>query len=134
MSDKKYLVPEGMLKAAQSAGVQADGFRAYNLAVCLEAAIRWLAENPVVPTDAQAQAMIRVESKATGHSWDMIKAPGSEWQRICFLAPEPEVPDAVKDLMVFRDQYIPIDLKIEITAADVNQRILEAHRIGKSGK
>ena len=50
--EKRYVVPDGMLKAIHAAmitvipgGTQPDYERAMG-----EAAIRWLAENPIVPT------------------------------------------------------------------------------------
>lgn len=51
--EKKYVVPEGMLKAAIEAGQAHDGFKANNLPVCLEAVVRWWSENPTVPTMRQ---------------------------------------------------------------------------------
>jgi hypothetical protein len=96
MSEKRYIVPEGMLKAVQNAlvgywhdhTVTSDS----SITVVLEAAVRWLSENPIVPTEQ--------EYRDFGVKFDFqgVKCI-AEWQRRMFLAPEPEVPEAIKDLM-----------------------------------
>ena len=81
---KKIIVPDGMLKAMNSAFD--NGRRTTSLLG--EAALLWLSENPVVPTHDQFDAM-------RGTYRDIC----AEWQRRMFLAPEPEVPEEVKDLL-----------------------------------
>lgn len=89
MQDKKYLVPEGMLKAALA--VPWSGRFTED---ALLAAIHWLAENPIVPTPKQREALT-LEYSNTSHAlegtshqtaWLMM-----EWPRRMFLAPEPQV-------------------------------------------
>lgn len=99
MIKKKYEVPEGMLKAAgaNSSGVDPCGFYLY---MPLEAALRWLSENPIVPTDEQFENCL---SSAAGRpttmewqnmtEWNRAKALCVEWQRQMFLAPELEAPE-----------------------------------------
>ena len=79
MSDKRYIVPEGMLKAAHDEAVRSAG----QIGKCLEAGLRWLSENPIVPTEQQLS-----DIAADAHvCMDEVIA---EWQRRMFLAPEPE--------------------------------------------
>ena len=54
-----------------------------------------------------------------------------EWQRRMFLAPEPNLLD---DLYIFPNQFIPVDLKVDISANDVNVRINEAYRRGQQSR
>jgi hypothetical protein len=53
----------------------------------LEAALRWLSENPRVPTDAQIEDM-KIKLVPVHPHWSNIVA---EWQRRMFIAPDPEV-------------------------------------------
>ena len=68
----------------------------------LEAALRWLSENPIVPTPPPISGdylAIREDYKMsrTSFSWESYYAV--EWQRRMFLAPETEVPEEIKDLV-----------------------------------
>ena len=87
MPEKKYLVPEGMLRAAE---------RAYNDCISednrseetVEAALRWLAENPIVPTakkSAELEILCKLNDEPTCS--DAIFYC-SEWQRRMFLRRE----------------------------------------------
>lgn len=136
---KKIKVPEGMLKAAIDASHQANrpcpefAFEYYR--PILEAALRWLSEHPSVPTDEQWKELVK--------DWERgrhpMEAPSMEdiyplWASHMFTAPEPEVPDAVKDLLMIppgQDGH-PDSNKF---CADVNSNILEAFQRGqKSSK
>lgn len=93
MTEKKYVVPEGMLDAAygyarlENSPASRDHYRAV-----LKAALRWFSENPIVPTDEQLQNL-RADVQL-----DPIGKPNAmaayhrgmvvEWQRRMFLAPE----------------------------------------------
>jgi hypothetical protein len=84
MSERKYIVPEGMLRAFErrwtSLPQQPESFEQQRYASLL-AALRWLSENPIVPTRAQVDQMV-----ADG-TWMAV-----EWQRRMFLAdPEPKM-------------------------------------------
>lgn len=103
MNEKKYIVPEGMLKAVEGRYrmVYSSGFNPPVVRANLEAALRWLSENPIVPTDQQEMEIYKkyistVSDKA--YPIYLLK----EWQRRMFLAPEPEVPEAVKDILYVR--------------------------------
>ena len=89
MSETKIKIPEGMLEAA-AMELSDVGFRsdviAYDVKRMLKAALRWLSENPIVPTDAQIEEM-KIKLVPVHPHWSNIVA---EWQRRMFLAPEPE--------------------------------------------
>ena len=124
MGEKRVVVPEGMYDAAmkyQDSGIQCGA--------ALEAALRWLSENPIVPTEEQAQYMYDGK-KGLGHA-GTIRYCMIEWQRRMFLAPEPNPLD---DLYIFPNQFIPVDLKVDISANDVNVRINEAYRRGQQSR
>ena len=95
---KKIIVPEPMLSAAEDSGA---GCGSRSCEMILEAALRWLSENPIVPTDEQAKLLGKVyASNNFGSDYhDSLKRTVVEWQRRMFLAPEPEVPEEVKDLL-----------------------------------
>lgn len=102
--EKKYVVPEGMLKAFNnSLEVQQafvvdghEGNREYAIGPALEAALGWLAENPLAPSNQQAREMLE---DADGEGYGLYPEVIAEWQRRMFLAPEPKVPDAIADLV-----------------------------------
>jgi hypothetical protein len=143
MSEKRYLVPEGMWHAAEHAAE--CGFTQRQI---LEAALRWWSENPIMPKDDQLDEMICdnpiimkfISDEAEDSELDaavdkyrvlfsvMLHSLMSEWQRRMFLAPNPEVPEAVKDLL------LPCDTVIQQPAKDRNADILEAYRRGKKSK
>lgn len=90
MNDVK--VPEGMLEAAFKAPYSEDVGDG-DVRSILEAALRWLMENPIVPTDEQRAELGRLapyEDPGNGkiHSWVAV-----EWQRRMFLAPEAIIPE-----------------------------------------
>lgn len=102
MSEKKYVVPQGMYEAAlkhQDSGILCEA--------ALLAAIRWLAENPIFPTPQQVTAATDDYAK-TSHSlrgsphhmaWMMM-----EWPRRMFLAAPEE----------------PVNMELELLAAKTN--------------
>jgi hypothetical protein len=94
MNEKKIVVPEGMLDAFRKAETH-HGFLwdAKVLEAMLTAALRWLAENPMVPSHKQVQDIAQSNVYYTSDVSKWI----AEWQRRMFLAPEPEVRQFVKD-------------------------------------
>jgi len=95
---KKIVMPEGMLKAAMDSRMETYGHIAgWSEGMCsqvLRAALRWLSENPMVPTDEQMH-QLRASSTATipANLWRDVVV---EWQRRMFLAPEQDDPDPEK--------------------------------------
>lgn len=123
MSYRKILVPEGMLTAACTAnhvgGIGGSG----PLVNVLEAALLWLSENPIVPSDEQINSLF--EAHKYGVSRDAWKFYFSEWQRRMFLAPEPEVPAEIKGLIDGMDSMAKYEREWATKVA------LEAFRLGK---
>lgn len=118
-------IPEGMLKAVSAA--LAEHWKERTLAdgstvdVALEAALRWLAENPIVPTDEQAKELWN-HPKVLHGSEHYAKAMARDWQRMMFLAPEPEYIGS-EELGRFCARYQRID-----------EAVIEAYRRGKESK
>jgi hypothetical protein len=112
-------VPEGMLQAGRSVysvyATAEEGAR-----VILEAALRWLSENPIVPTDGQ---IFQDSIPYDGNEINAIRHHVVGFQRRMFLAPEPEVPEEIKDLL-----YDPKDGPNKV---DRNDAIIEAYRRGQ---
>jgi len=104
MSDKKYVVPEGGLKAAVAQAFESGKFLNRRLwteffsgssAGCvkltrsiLEGFIRWQAENPPKASMKQLQEMYDKVDKGNGGTY--IPSYLEEWIRRMYLAPEPE--------------------------------------------
>jgi len=128
MSENRLQIPDGMTVAAHNApGLENDGNKYYYISKGLEAALRWWKENPSMPTDEQLDTMKRDLRFRDGVDFDLQKLC-AEWQRRAFLAPEPEVPDAILALICREDETPPCR-KV------YNERILEAYRRGqKAGK
>lgn len=128
MSEKRYVVPEGMVQAGATGWLAARGEDGklnpmdVSRSVLIEA-LRWWSENPMVPTDQQLQEMRQAipRNGLTYDSWVAV-----EWQRRCFLAPEPEVTEAVKDLLLEKSAWIS-----DILVNTVNRDLLEAYRRGQ---
>ena len=128
---KKIIVPEFVLKAASDAwNATKTGDRVtHNIA---EAALCWLSENPIVPTQQQASEMWQVYVGLRGNAVDSIAGCMAEWQRRMFITPEPEVPEEVKDLLL--DENIPTADYSRPTRDYYNTQILEAFRRGQKSK
>ena len=124
--EKKIAIPEGMLEAAVAAvKIPVSGQLARNQTHdILEAALRWLSENPIVPTMEQA-----TEMSDSGHPCVLDGVwYATEWQRRMFLAPEPEVPEEIKDLLwSIGGTWMQTDKKH-------NNEVAEAYRRGKEAK
>ena len=87
----KIVVPEGMLEAAldgveELAGVGVFGM--VGIRTALEAALCWLAENPVVPGHIQTIGLCQVYESRSGDYCQSIRDVATEWQRRMFLAPD----------------------------------------------
>jgi len=88
MSEKNVKVPEGMLKSVASTWeVSSHAISISQAEAIIDAALRWLSENPIVPTDEQVkdcwQGMNPNLSSMGLHRQLLV-----EWQRRIFLAPE----------------------------------------------
>jgi hypothetical protein len=128
MSEKRYVVPEGGVEAfwAEFSGGLRGPESDRRTRDGLAAFARWLSENPIVPTHEQ-----RIELTDKFYNLDVpaterFQALFAEWQRRMFLAPGPEVPEEIKDLLLQED------VKNAFFRPDiVNERVLEAYRRGQ---
>ena len=140
MSEKKIVVPDWMLtRACEYYQRTSQGYPRMDMVTLvrgtLEAALRWLSENPIVPTDEQLKDLrgsIHPQEATGGGRWmgaTDVEEGAVEWQRMMFLAPEPEIPDQIKDLI--REQTLPTGQWYTIGVDVHNQAILEAFRRGQ---
>jgi hypothetical protein len=129
--EKKIVVPEGMSLAVGHAVFEECGSRQFHplIRVALEAALRWLSVNPIVPTAKQFVDLFDELSEV--NDGKLSHRCVVEWQRRMFLAPEPEVPEAVSDLTVEMIDGIP-DYKC--SRQRFNSTIAEAYRRGQQSK
>lgn len=109
MSENNYVVPDGMINAAWEAVAakmkecveEGSGNRVAELHIArisLEAAVRWISENPPVPTSEQALA-IEVSYPTRIHSPSRTKF-AEEWIRRMFLATkEKPIPDGIVEYL-----------------------------------
>lgn len=142
MSDKKYVVPEGGLKAAFDAVSSSNGTFLERYALdhikvkpmvekALEAFIAWQSENPILPTRDQAFEILqrfKVESNGC-HSFRIADAL-VEWQQIMYLTPEPEVPKSVFDTLYARGTVDGPGCTC-VMVEDAVKALREAYRLGQ---
>jgi hypothetical protein len=86
----KYIVPEGMLKAAVRVGPHGCESEIKRI---IEAALLWLSENPIVPTPDQMDGCcddIKGAKSLMMNVHEIAIHCSVEWQRRMFVAPEPE--------------------------------------------
>jgi hypothetical protein len=130
---KKILVPKGMATAGRLAFGEFYGFRdpkeLHGGAVefVLQEALRWLSDNPIVPTPKQIEDMVRSWHGKCDVS-DFVVLVMHEWQRRMFLTPELEVPEAVEDLMWGSGKANEDDDRCH------NEDVIEAYRRGQQSK
>jgi hypothetical protein len=119
MSETRYIVPKGMLEAADYQwrhGVQLEGL--------IEATLRWLAEHPMVPTDEQINEFYAGESEA-GVSFDFLRRFAVWYQKRMFLEPAAVVPKEVEDLLWYGTTDV---------SRDHDAKVIEAYRRGQKSK
>ena len=134
MSETKIQVPEGMLKAIRERYVGNDNCGRY----ILEAALRWLSENPIVPSEADVMEILqeRVESHHISGKEYCAIPPATvrfvirESQRRMFLAPEPEVPSEIRDI----DAWITVYLGSHPEIENIRRNFLLTFRRGQQSK
>lgn len=91
--NRKIVIPEGMLNAACSAQsakrIDPEGWMIVRES--LEAALIWLANNPIVPNEEVISDISLEMGRVTSGA---ISKMLQEWQRRMFLAPEP-IPESI---------------------------------------
>ena len=135
MNEKKIVAPKGMVQAGATGWLSSRGSDGQmnpmevSRSVLIES-LRWLSEYPIVPSHEVIQSMLgepRCPLRDCPPS-TQIRYVATEWQRRMFLAPEPEIPEAVKDLLLSESS---LDREAYFRPGIYNQRILEAFRRGK---
>lgn len=126
---KQIIVPDGMVEAVMAncvvVGVcQGKAVSLTTIAAreVLRRALEWLVANPIVPQTVDEYRKL-LALKNYEISFDAQQFYYAEWQRRMFLAPEPKIPEAIKDLM----PHYPDKESHEWA-------IVEAYRRGKEGR
>ncbi len=137
MSEKKIVVPEGMLDAAvddhmayweqvydayrtSAMGVQEEARVRESFTAAFKVGLRWLSEHPIVPREAVMKECEKGWLDEGGNrKGDFFSYVLLEWQRRMFLEPEPDIPKSIADL-------------VHNVNGDVESRIVEAYRRGKA--
>jgi hypothetical protein len=134
MSEKKYVVPQGMLDAAYQ--YYPASFAMPAVRSIVEAALQWLAENPMEPSDDQigdiVKRCISVYPKWRNMTeWSRAKIICMEWQSSMVLSVDTDAP--IIDLIYHQPLGIPVVLDNSSVSVsdDVNGRIREAYRRGQ---
>lgn len=131
MSGKKIVVPEEMLDAVNGASVVAQNLHDESLFEMLEAALRWLSDNPIVPTVEQSSDMMEKFPVNTTRNVCV------EWQRRMFLASKPDFPEEMHNLLWSERETgnPPSATSVSVHARQVhNRQIVEAYRLGQQSK
>lgn len=89
MAENKYAVPDGMLNAVRRAAKD-RGSNCMCSREDLEEAVRWIAENPIIPSDKWIRDHNESAHKLL-HPYELTARIIDEWQRRMFLAPEPKI-------------------------------------------
>ena len=137
MSEKRYAVPEGMLKAAENAALSGMPMPRGGslLPKILEAALRVL-DGELETLSSSYNVQFGSHSEAAVNRFSdrrKGKMQAIEDVRRMFLAPEPEVPEAVKDLGCTPEQLATLDGVNKEIAIRANNAIAEAYRRGQKG-
>src|ERR1700677_119276 len=111
MSDKRIRIPSEMRHAAFKAvankhGVSTVGAMAESwaddAAVAVEAALLWLSEHPIVPTNdliGDCYEKVYGVRLSTSADYDRVGKFVAESQRRMFLSPQPEIQEEIADLL-----------------------------------
>ena len=89
-SERKYVVPNKMRVAVARTVFDECGKCDFHpqIRVALEAACRWLSENPIVPSETDAIILADVSLRAGDDRNKQVEDVATEWQRRMFLAPD----------------------------------------------
>lgn len=120
MRQKTIMIPKGMMEAV---GYENNAFAQELARRVIISALVWLTENPVLPLDEEAARIVDEThfSTLTARCIEFARL----WQQRMFLAPEPEVPNDVKELLYPDPNGVNFD---------VNHTILEAYRRGQRSR
>lgn len=125
MSERKIVIPEGMLDAAfrkAKLSLDTSDARTQNgIELAVEAALKWLGENPIVPTEEQHRKIIADWNSEYRVARGYVDFVG-EWQRRMFIAPDPD--EEIKDLL------FSANLADSSTIEIANNKLRDAYRRG----
>lgn len=136
MNERKIIVPEGLLKAGAKE-IDCGGSMPANAAVLagqvLQGALKWLAENPIVPTLADVKEFHSPEMLQLSYHGQLQEAC-VRWQRRMFLAPTTD-DEPIKDLLwtgkgVNNDSRMVVGDEEYIRFLTSNERVIEAYNRG----
>lgn len=105
MSDKRVVVPEGMLEVAENGFRHADPARykdcTYLASMILEAALRWQRENAPVPSEMQMRALrFATADNSFTHDYNQRAIHlAVEWIRRMYDAPDHRFDELIGDLI-----------------------------------
>jgi hypothetical protein len=131
-------VPEGMLDAFVRKMI--EGRHAVNSIqnhkkvwrADLAAALLWLAENPIAPSEEDVREIWgEMSLRADTRSWEDVRDTATELHRRMFLRKTGALPDEVKDLLI---TDIPDFPSFSVSRELANYRITRAYQFGKEGK
>lgn len=130
--ERKILVPEGMLKAAMDWAVTNHVHGMVVVGGVVEAALRWLSENPIVPSEAEMAKIMAYWRE--GHPENFYIYCSVEWQRRMFLAPELEVPEEFNKAVIFILDEVSRRETAPSNAVPKLFKAFEAYRRGQKAK
>lgn len=144
MNDKKIVIPQGMLNAANegldrwSGGPNSRVYcvedRANVARVTLESALLWLSEHPIEPNRKQRVHLSLISTAESGELTS-IRSICTEWQRIMFLASDSQTTEAIKDLLWSSHPCITkLDWSLAKYDAAHDSGVAEAYRRGQQSK
>lgn len=107
---------------------------AANVDNMLEAALRWLSENPMVPSEHQAWEILTALPDNRIASTAQLQTEIGEWQRRMFLAPELEVPKWIEEVIFIHDFVIEDDALYRKVKEKLRAVCREAYRRGKESR
>lgn len=117
---KKIKVPEGMIDAADNTLVPRKSKE-----TILEAALEWLADNPIIPSDLEAAKLMQdaydIGWKRPFSGLDYVTFYAAEWQKRMFLEPEYMIGSETIGQFCVRHQTIETAVK-------------EAYELGRKSK
>jgi hypothetical protein len=135
MNERRIVVPEGMLKAVQAIAEDHGGVSPYSdrgkecYPAILEAALRHLSEHRQDMSPTLLRSIRNDVSFIGVNETDIYEIVNAALRRM-FLAPEPETPEQIKDLL-----WEDVGCRgVQLSPAFLNDQIREAFRRGqKSG-
>lgn len=131
MSERKIIPPDDMIEAVMRRHISRwdSAMSREQVEIVLVAALTWLAENPLMPTPNNISPLLKAASLSNNNATSgIVTSIVRVWQQTAFLAPEPVIPEEIKDLLL-SDDYRPL------VTMGINERIAEAFRRGqKAGK